>query len=61
MSDFVSVEDIRRKIRDGIYTTVTKDSARNELRYDITPIITNAARDDDAHVWRRQIASCDRG
>jgi len=31
MSDYGSVEDIRRKIREGIYTTVTKDSARNEL------------------------------
>jgi hypothetical protein len=31
MSDYGSVEDIRRKIRKGIYTTVAKDSARNEL------------------------------
>jgi len=31
MSDYGSVEDIRCKICEGIYTTVTKDSARNEL------------------------------
>ena len=31
MSDYGSVEDIGYRIREGIYTTVTKDSARNEL------------------------------
>jgi uncharacterized protein involved in tolerance to divalent cations len=31
MSDYGSVDDIRRKIREGIYTTATMDSARNEL------------------------------
>jgi len=32
MCNYGYIEDIRRKISEGIYTTVTKDSARNELR-----------------------------
>jgi len=31
MSDYGSVEDIERKIREGIFSTIAKDSARNEL------------------------------
>jgi len=31
MSDYGSVEDIKRKIREGIFSTIAKDSARNEL------------------------------
>jgi len=31
MSDYGSVEDIKRKIRVGIFGTIAKDSARNEL------------------------------
>ena len=30
MSEYGSVDDIRRKIREGIYTTATMESARNE-------------------------------
>jgi hypothetical protein len=54
MSDYGSVEEIKRKIREGIYSTAAKDSTKNELWKHFVGITTLA----DGEVVKIPYVSC---
>jgi len=54
-NDHGSVEDIKRKIREGIFRTIAKDSARNELRKNFVGITSLV---DVAEVVKLPYVSC---